>query len=181
MKTKQQYVSEIEKECIEAGINFSDILKNQFEGEWFEYIINKIKDGEKISQEIFGSLDELQKYYLNKHFIIQGINIIEDETVKEIKIEVVKYKKGMYLETVKGKEVKIESMIFGIYENNEDTYEKQDKWFIIDLKSGISIAHGSTEEEALNDAKLNMIMFKEKQLEDSYKEMIETFESLKAS
>ena len=72
-------------------------------------------------------------------------------------------------------------MIFGIYENTEDTYEKQNKWFIIDLKSGISIAHGSTEEEALNDAKLNMVMFKEKQQEDSYKEMIEKFELLKVS
>ncbi|MDB2162025.1 hypothetical protein PMX22_19760 [Clostridium butyricum] len=177
METKQQYISKIEKECVEAGIKFTNTLKNQFEGEWFDYIIEGIKNGKNISQEIFDSLDEMQKYYLNKHFIIQGINIIEEsktKKVKEIEIDVMKFDNGICLETVKGQEVVINNITFGIH-------EKQNKWFVTELQTGIYIGKGTTQEEAIHEAELNIDLFKKEQFKDSYKELVRKMKLLKTS
>lgn len=48
-------------------------IKKEWENELFEYI----KQGGKITKAMFEQLDGGQQFYINKHYIIHGINIIE--------------------------------------------------------------------------------------------------------
>ena len=76
METQKQYVDKNIQMCIDNNILYNALIHN-FEQEWFELLIKYIKEGKKISQKIFNSLNGMQQYYINKHFIIQGIKIFE--------------------------------------------------------------------------------------------------------
>jgi len=98
--------------------------------------------------------------------------------MKKINIDIVKYKKGYILETVQGQEVKINNMIFGLYRNTEETYEKENKWYIIDIASGLAIATGSTQKEVLINAQNKMEKVLNLKLEKSYHEAVEILNKL---
>jgi hypothetical protein len=83
------------------------------------------------------------------------------------------------VETVNGKEVKIEGQSFGMYQNTEKDYEPNCKWFIIDFKSGVSIANGYSQQETIETAKNNYKAYVEKVCTEFYSNMVRRFNDAK--
>ena len=100
--------------------------------------------------------------------------------MKTINFDIMKHKDGNYIiESVNGQEVKINNITFGMYQNTEKEYNKNQKWFIIDFKIGLYIASGRTQKEAINNAKDIFQSYLNKTCEHFYTEMREQFEQLK--
>lgn len=76
MKTLKEYLQEQEKLCIDNSIKFSNDMIEYFKKEWFDLLCEHLKQGNTITQEIFDSLEDCQKWYLNKHYSIHGIKIV---------------------------------------------------------------------------------------------------------
>jgi hypothetical protein len=89
--------------------------------------------------------------------------------------------KATGVENVNGKEVKIEGVSFGMYQNTEKDYESRNKWFIIDFKSGVAIANGYTQQEVIETAKNNYQAYIEKVNTDFYSDMVRRFERTKTA
>ena len=99
--------------------------------------------------------------------------------MKQITFDIMKYKKGYVIDTVTGYEITVNNMNYGLYQNNEETYEKENKWYIVDLNSGMAFATGATQKEVLIDANKNIQKLLDMKIEKSYKELVENFEKLK--
>lgn len=99
--------------------------------------------------------------------------------MEKINFEVMKNKEGYIVETVEGQEIKINNKIFGLYQNTEKEYDNNSKWFVIDFKSGISLANGATQKEAINTAKTNYDAFMEKTATKNYTDIRIKFEQTK--
>ena len=84
--------------------------------------------------------------------------------------------KSTGVETVNGREVKINDHLFGMYQNTEKNYEPRNKWFIIDLKSGVAIANGYSQQDVIEKANNNYQAYIEKLDTEFYSEMVRRFE-----
>lgn len=89
--------------------------------------------------------------------------------------------KASGVETVNGKEIKIEGLSFGMYQNTEKDYKPRNKWFVIDFKSGVSISNGYTQQEAIESAKNNYQAYIEKVGTDFYNDIVRRFERTKTA
>ena len=75
MKTLQEYLQEQIQECIDNNIGYESLIDN-FSQEWFDMLCEHLHNNGTITQDIFDSLDDCQKWYLNKHYLIHGIKIV---------------------------------------------------------------------------------------------------------
>ncbi len=68
METMNEFLERMKKECEENNILFSDLMKVSFMEEYYEKILNHVKNGGTISLQIFNSLDDGKKFHFKKHF-----------------------------------------------------------------------------------------------------------------
>lgn len=75
MVTLKEYLEEQKIAMETYGIKFSNDIKESLENEWFGFLCDCLKSKGTISHDIFNSLNDSQKWYINKHYLIHGINI----------------------------------------------------------------------------------------------------------
>ena len=77
--TTTQYVEAQKQEILQVDASiWSNNLVTELRKEYFDTIIEELNKGNKITQEVYEDLknDNMNEWYLNKHYIIQGIKII---------------------------------------------------------------------------------------------------------
>ena len=80
-KTANQYVEETKQEIIAEDVRlWNNSMISELKQEHYESIIESLNSGDKITQEVYnemiGDSDFMFEYFLNKQFLIHGINII---------------------------------------------------------------------------------------------------------
>lgn len=65
MKTRNEYLQKAQEELGEKEYKN---LSHSIDNEYYLLIENSVKAGNKISQEVYDSLSEGQKYHFNKHY-----------------------------------------------------------------------------------------------------------------
>ena len=78
-KTTSEYVEEQRQEILKVNpIIWSTSLILYLRHEYFEIIIKHLNNKGKITQEVYDDLknDNMNEYYLNKHYFIHGIKIL---------------------------------------------------------------------------------------------------------
>ena len=80
-KTANQYIKEVKQEFINNDPKlWSDSLIPSLKQEYYDMTMNCLHTGNKITQEVYDEMvqDEshMFEYFLNKQFLIHGINII---------------------------------------------------------------------------------------------------------
>jgi hypothetical protein len=69
-KTFEIYFDEVKNELICNDWKLQDIysMKGNFQDDHYQEIIENVKNGSLITEEVFNSLDSMKQYHFNKHY-----------------------------------------------------------------------------------------------------------------
>lgn len=69
MQTREVFLNEAKQEVGEK--EYKDLYPS-FDNEYYEGIIQEVKNGKRISKEVYNSLSNGQRYHFNKHYNHRG-------------------------------------------------------------------------------------------------------------
>ena len=87
-KTRFEYIAEQQAELSAEGLKPYEIKEINFDDEYYTIIENHIKQGGSITNEIYNSLTDGQKYHFNKHYNYRGDKVINSDysqAIEEVK------------------------------------------------------------------------------------------------
>lgn len=91
MQIRSEYIAEQQKELAVEGLKPYEIKEIDFDEEYYTIIENHIKQSGSITNEVYNSLTDGQKYHFNKHYNYRGDKIINSnysQAIKESKKQV---------------------------------------------------------------------------------------------
>ena len=83
--TRSAYINNEKTEMLADGLTSQEINGFNFDNEYYNLLVNYVKQGNKISNEVYKDLPEGQQYHFNKHYNFNNDKIINSDYEQELK------------------------------------------------------------------------------------------------
>lgn len=94
-QNRKEYIIEQQEELKKEGWKEYEIKEINFDDEYYAIVEDHIKQSGTITQEVYNSLTDGQKYHFNKHYNHRNDKIINSNYTKEIKEDKKQINKNM--------------------------------------------------------------------------------------
>jgi len=85
IQTRSAYINNEKTEMLAEGLTLSEVNGFNFDNEYYDLLVNYIKAGNKITNEVYKDLPEGQQYHFTKHYNINNDKIINSDYEQELK------------------------------------------------------------------------------------------------
>jgi len=85
-QTRLEYIAEQQNELEAEGLKHYEIKELNFDSEYYELIEEYVKQGGIITNEIYTSLTDGQKYHFNKHYNFRNDKVINSDYEQAVEV-----------------------------------------------------------------------------------------------
>ena len=83
--TRSAYINNEKIEMLADGLTSQEINGFNFDNEYYDMLVNYVKQGNKISNEVYKDLSQGQQYHFTKHYNYNNDKIINSDYEQELK------------------------------------------------------------------------------------------------
>jgi len=84
IQTRSAYIQNEKTEMLAEGLTLQDINGFNFDNEYYNLLIDYIKAGNKITNEVYNDLPQGQQYHFTKHYNFNNDKIIDSDYQQEL-------------------------------------------------------------------------------------------------